>query len=66
MKVMQQMQGELLALRTRKGSSNPGANMNGEPQKSGTQGPARSVDRKLICFTVRRRATKTREGNAPK
>lgn len=62
MKVMQQMQGELLALRRRKG--NPGANTDGEPQNSGTQGPASSVERKLICFTVRRRATS--EGNAPK
>jgi ribosomal protein L44E len=61
MKVMQQMQGELLALTRRKGRSNPGVNMDGEPQNSGSERPTRSVDRKLICFTVRKSATS--EGN---
>jgi ribosomal protein L44E len=64
MKVMKQMQGELLALTRRKGRSNPGVNTDGEPQNSGSERPARSVDRKLICFTVKRRATS--EGNARK
>ncbi len=70
MTVMQQMQGELVALRRRQVRGNHGVSTNGEPHNSGTQGPARSADRKLICYHckeeghIRKRCPKMRSDDA--